>query len=162
MKLGVEVSWKNDVFPCWRRSANNAPRPNSDVWGPLPRGVRWYEAELEDADLPQLYLIGSSDLQETFGTYRVADVSPDMSGEDRYHHHVRVRCLLQALREDCVRERPIVISNPDLDQVVILDGNHRCLAHQCRGSLPGLPIYLGVATRLLEKWGAATGFRPAR
>jgi hypothetical protein len=152
MRVGVAVSWDRDVFPCWRRSANNALRPNSDVWRPLPSGTAWFEAEVEPGDISCMFLIGSSDLLETFGSYRLSDIVRVMNGDDRFNHRSRIRSLSQSIRDGCLLERPIVVSQSDFGPFVIIDGNHRCLAYYSLERLPGLQVYLGKAPDLLSAY----------
>lgn len=154
MKLGASVSWERDVFPCWQRSANNAARPNSDVWGPFPLGICWYEANVEEADIPLLYLIGSSDLCESFGSYRIADIDRAMAGDDQHNHKVRVRALSQAIRAGRSFERPVAVGNSGTGPFVLIDGNHRALAFYAEQRLQGLELYLGILPGMTHayKW----------
>jgi hypothetical protein len=152
MRIGLSVTWDCDVFPSWRRSANNAARPNSDVWRPLPAGIRWYEGELEESDVPNLFLIGSADLQETFGSYRIIDIERDMAANDGYNHRIRIRSLVEAIRAGRPLEWPILVSESAFGPFVFIDGNHRGLAYYCEGRLPGLRVYLGLAPGLLRAY----------
>ena len=150
MKITREVTWDTDVFPCWRRSANNAPRPNSDVWRPLPSGIRWFEAELEETDIDLLYLIGSADLMQTFGSYRICRITRSQEGQDEFNHRNRIRAIVAALRRDQHIERPILVGDSALGPFVIIDGNHRCLAHHVEQRVVGLKVYCGVVAGLLR------------
>jgi hypothetical protein len=148
MRIAQEVTWHADVFPCWRRSAKNAARPNSDVWGRLPPGVRWFDAELEGSDTARLYLIGSSDIRETFGSYRIGEISESQENRDRFNHWARVRAIRDALLLGQPLERPILVAESGAGPFVIIDGNHRCLAHYFEQRLVGLPAYLGMVSGL--------------
>ena len=148
MRIAQEVTWDADVFPCWRRSANNAPRPNSDIWGRLPPGVRWSDAELEGSDADRLYLIGSADLKETFGSYRICEIRGSQEIRDRFNHWVRVRAIRDALLRGQPFERPILVAESGEGPFVIIDGNHRCVARYLEQRLVGLPVYLGVMSGL--------------
>jgi hypothetical protein len=152
MKILQSVTWEGEVFPCWRRTSNNAPRPNSDVWGPLPVGVCWSEAEIEEFDLAMLYLIGSSDLQQTFGSYRIRDIDRDISGSDGYNHRVRVQAISRSIRQGRFPEPPIVVSDSPVGPFVFIDGNHRVLAYHSENRLGGLRVYLGMSPNLLTSF----------
>lgn len=117
------------------------------------------EAEVQESDLPHLFLIGSPDLQETFGAYRIADISRDMSGDDRYRHRIRVRSLARAAREGRALERPILVSDSVVGPYVFIDGNHRALALHAGGLLSGLQVYLGTARQLLRRYDWARSAR---
>ena len=152
MRVELAVSWDQHVFPCWRRSANNAPSPNSDVWRPLPSNLAWFEAQLESNDISGIFLIGSSDLEETFGSYRIVDINPSMIGDDRHNHRSRIRSLSESILNGHRHERPIIVSQSGLGPFVIIDGNHRCLAYYSLQRLPGLQVYLGMAPGLIENY----------
>lgn len=152
MRIGEPVSWDHDVLPSWRRSANNAPRPNSDVWRPLPPSISWSEAEVEGADPSRLYLLGSADFLDAFGSYRVGDVGRAMTGDDRHGHHRRVRSLAEAIRSGRPFEPPVLVAETAAGPFVIIDGNHRCLAYHALGNLPGVRVYLGLAPGLLAAY----------
>jgi hypothetical protein len=154
MKIGNPASWDRDVFPCWRRAAKNRTSPNSDVWRPLPAGVRWFEGIIETRDIPLIYLIGSPDLYETFGSYRLAEIGREMPGEDKYHHRRRIREISKGVEENRYFERPIAVAESEEGPYILLDGNHRCLGYHCEGKLENLAIYLGLVPRLIQefKW----------
>jgi len=152
MQIGCEVSWDGDVFPCWRRSAGNAPSPNSDVWGPLPPVMRWYEAKIQPEDISSLYLIGSGDLLETFGSYRLTRIGKEFDGSDKHNHQIRVRSLVGYVRSAGFLERPILVSESSNGPFVIIDGNHRSLAYYACDRLPGLDVYLGMSANLLSMY----------
>lgn len=114
--------------------------------------MQWSEARIEACDLPYLYLIGSADLRGTFGSYRVSEISWDPTGQDEYHHHDRVRGIIDSLRRGDDHEPPILVGEFGREPLVIIDGNHRCLAHHVRGTTAGLPVYFGTADNLLMEF----------
>lgn len=136
------------MFPAWQRAAQGASFPNADVWGRLPGGVCWFEATIQEPDLGLLYLVGSADLAESFGTYRLAVISKAMDGDDPDRHQARVSAIIDAVRRGESLERPILVAESGTGPFLILDGNHRCLAYFCLDQLVGKPIYLGIAPDL--------------
>ena len=151
MKIETTADWTSDVWPCWQRAAHH-PEPNSDIWQALPSGVRWVKARIEPADINGLYLIGSSDLCDTFGSYRVSEIAREMVGQDDYRHHDRVRELIRRIEAGAEFERLIVVAEDVSGPFVVLDGNHRCLAHWNCGTMPGVDIFLGMAPSLIRRF----------
>ena len=144
MKHLEPATWHDDVLPCWRRNANNAPRPNSDIWRPLPIGIAWEKAQIEARDIERLFLIGSSDFKDTFGTYRLSEIRlPFPTRTDDRHYNLPLS-MQQSLLQGKDLDMPICVSDSRDGNVIIIDGCHRCLAHLLNESMEGVEIFLGV------------------
>jgi hypothetical protein len=115
----------------------------------------WFEAEVQATDLERLYLIGSSDLREIFGSYRLSEIARTAEGNDRFNHMVRIRGLVADLRRGRTFERAILVAESGEGPFVIIDGNHRCLAYHCEQCLAGQAVYLGMATDLISRYAWA-------
>jgi hypothetical protein len=110
---------------------------------------------LEETDTNGLYLIGSSDLKQTFGSYRICQIPRSQEGKDKFNHRDRIRAILAALRRGQLFERPILVGDSAVGPFVIIDGNHRCLAHHVEQRVVGLQVYLGMAPSMLRGYGWA-------
>ncbi len=144
MQIMKATTWEDEVLPCWQRSANKAPRPNSDIWGRLPEGVEWFLAKIEDKDFTKLFLLGSSDFRVTFGTYQISRIRlPFPAGSNDRHHWQPIQ-MLEAMKSGRVFDPPICVAESLESEVVFIDGNHRMLMHLLNQSYLGLETYLGL------------------
>ena len=140
------VSWDHDVFPAWRRAANNAPQPNSDVWGKLPPNMHWSEARVEKNDIHKIYIIGSYDWIEVFGTYSLTGIaSQEFNGiTDKYKRHPKILEIEKKYAQGCSFEPIIMVSLSVEGPFVLIDGNNRAVAMQRQGILIGKAVFLGL------------------
>ena len=146
MHIGPVVDWERDVLAAWRRSANNAERPNSDVWGKLPEHVCWLSARIEESDLAKLHVIGSCDWAEVFRTYRLSDVASCITneGDDKHKHTSRIRDMGKAYAAGHRFERIAVVSFSGSGPFVVIDGCHRVVAMRRQNILVGQDVFLGL------------------
>ncbi len=148
MIIDKVVSWDDDVFAAWRKAANNAPRPNSDVWGKLPPNMNWYTAHVEKIDIPKIYIIGSYDWIEVFGTYRLTGIASQEFDDvkDKYNHRLKILEIERKYAEGCSFEPIIMVSISGKAPFVIIDGNHRAVAMERLRILIGQVVFLGLLT----------------
>ncbi len=166
MKVHQSVSWESAVFPCWERAAHPGP-PNYDVSLEVPRDVAWCEATIEEADVPAVFLLASSDIMRSFGSYRLVDIDFDLSADYRddlrgRRHQQMVLGITRAIRSGEKMERPILVADDVDGPFVVIEGNHRCIAYFYERRLAGLDVYLGRRAGLLDeyRWAwPARGFR---
>lgn len=143
MKFGRAIEWEQ-VFSSWRGPVPAEAAPNADVWGALPPGVAWFECEIETCDLARLFVIGSPDWQETFGTHALAGIATSpLLNDDRYHHRERILGIASACARGRIYSPPIITAHSGHGPFVIIDGNHRAVALQRLGLLLGQRVYLG-------------------
>jgi hypothetical protein len=152
MKLLRSVTWEDQVLPCWRRNANNAPRPNSDIWRPLPPGIDWHQAELTSVDVQSIYLLGSSDFHDTFGTYKIAEIRTPFPSTSSDRHHTLPLAMKRTLEIGGTLDSPILIAESTASNMVVIDGNHRILAHLLNNSLAGLSIFVGIQSGIHRRF----------
>lgn len=149
MHIAKSVNWEKDVLPAWRRAAGNAESPNSDVWGKLPEGVSWFLGYIERSDIQNLYVIGSGDWKEVFGTYRLLEVAADSSTEDDKYKHRQKFGKLQKLISGGEQFEPIIaVTHSEKGPFVIIDGNHRAVAYLKLGLLESQEIFIGLHHRI--------------
>lgn len=155
MRIGRTVDWEQDVFAAWRRTADNAARPNSDVWGRLPEHVCWVSAWVEEIDIPRLYVIGSSDWKEVFGTYRLSEIGAKVltSEDDRHRHSSRIIGIGAAYATGREFEPVAMVSYSGEGPFVVIDGNHRAVALYRIGLLVGREVYLGLHPLIGTRFG---------
>lgn len=163
MRITDLVSWEKDVLPAWRSAAGNAESPNSDVWGKLPEGVSWFRGSIEKLDIQKLYIIGSGDWKEIFGSFKLAEVAADTSSEnDKYNHRQKLLDLQDLISKGKRFDEPIiVVSSSKKGPFVIIDGNHRALAYLRLGLLENQPIFIGLHSNIQKefdwyKWALKT------
>lgn len=149
MHIKDSVSWEQDVFSAWRRAAHNAVRPNSDVWGKLSKDTCWFRGNIEQSDVECLYVIGSGDWKEVFGSYRIVDIVADkLPVNDKYNHCQRFREMQDAIAEGKKFEPLIVVSYSGMGPFVIIDGNHRAVAYLRLGSLVSRSVFIGLHSNI--------------
>ncbi len=159
MKLGRVVDWDDDVLPSWRKHAPDSRDANADIWQRLPDGVCWVCGDIEPPDLAQLYVVGSADWFEEFGSYRVNEIATrlraaphggvdpgcDFGAPSANRHRDRIGELRASLRKSSHAVPPLVLVCADVrGPFVIVDGNHRALALLQLDLLSGQPCYLGL------------------
>ena len=149
MRIIDSVSWDQDVLPAWRRAAGNAESPNADVWGKLPEGVSWFRGNIEKSDIQNLYVIGSGDWKEIFGSFSLVEIAADTSPEDdKYEHRQKLRKLKYKISEGEQFEPMIGVSYSENGPFVIIDGNHRAVAYLRLGLLESRPIFIGLHSNM--------------
>lgn len=155
MQFGRVVRWEQDVFAAWQRASNNASRPNSDVWGKLPDHVCWLSARVEEIDIPRLYVIGSGDWKEVFGTYRLADIAakPLTGTDDKYKHSSRIIGIGSAYSTGKHFEPIAMVSFSGEGPFVIIDGNHRGVGMHRAGLLVGREVFVGLHSAIGTEFG---------
>jgi hypothetical protein len=154
MKLGRVVDWERDVLAAWKRSANNAPRPNSDVWGKLPQGVCWLEGRIEYDDIDRLYVLGSSDWKEVFGSYRVVEIASKEFGiDDKHKHRSRICAIGDAYSIGKLFEPIAMVAFSGAGPFMVIDGNHRVVAMERRRLLVGQSVFLGLHREIGTSFG---------
>lgn len=100
MKFGKIVPWQR-VLLSWQVESRMDPRPNSDVWGKLPgegENVCWFECVIEESDRSRLYVIGSSDWKNLFGSYRAEKIATALDGPDEHQHKERIKGIAGAIK----------------------------------------------------------------
>jgi hypothetical protein len=142
MRLGRVVDWKAEVFPTWRRAANNLLHPNADIWGTLPVGVCWFRGEIEAEDPARMFVIGSDDWGDMFTTYRVDQIQLHDT-DDMYQHSSRIRRMKTSMEGGWLGEPLILVACHSEGHFVVIDGNHRAVALSQLGRLVGRPCYIG-------------------
>ena len=155
MRFGRVVSWENDVFAAWRRASNNAMRPNSDVWGKLPEHVCWLTARVEQIDIPRLYVIGSSDWKEVFGSYRLSEIAakPLTGTDDKHKHSSRIVGISSAYSAGKQFEPVVMVSFSGEGPFVVIDGNHRAVGMHRAGLLVGREVFVGLHPAIGSGYG---------
>lgn len=149
MILKQVIEWKRDVFPAWQRSAGGANNPNPDVWGVLPFGVCWFQGSIEKQDIQNIFLIGSDDWGEVFGTYKLTDVKLAASEEDdQYKHRSRIKKIQTSLADGWNAEPIILVAAHGEGRFVVIDGNHRAIAMADMDLLVGRDCYVGFHARM--------------
>lgn len=160
MKLGQVVEWEQDVFPSWRSAACNSSHTNSDIWSRLPQGVCWVSGQIELQDLAQLFVVGSQDWHEVFGSYQLQTVAEkytadlhdqkaSLGKDDEYRHHTRIGRLIESLQHDASHISPLILAAANVQgPMVLLDGNHRALALWQLKKLAGQSCFLGLHSKM--------------
>jgi hypothetical protein len=163
MKLSKVVEWEAEVLPNWRKAATNSSHSNSDIWGRLPPGVCWVKGEIEAQDITQLYVVGSQDWHDVFGSYQLQAISACYQSnlqavqqadfDDAYHHHTRIRRLFASLADqEQTTQRPLIplilVTGNCGGPMVLLDGNHRALALLQLEKLVGQSCFLGLHSKM--------------
>lgn len=148
----------------WRDSARHTGHFNRDVWGCLPQGMCWFRCRIEPGDIPQVYVIGSEDWQEEFGSYRLLDIADAGERADGYHQ-ARIRSMQQSLDKNWDAGTLTLVASAGTGPFVLIDGNHRAAALQRHGLLAGRECYLGFHHRLADDfvwYWRALGLRPGQ
>ena len=155
MRIGRVVYWERDVLAAWRRSVNNADRPDSDVWGKLPPNVCWVTARIEDVDVPKIHVIGSSDWKDIFGTYRLVDIASQAfhGTDDKHTHRSRILGIENAYATGKHFEPIAMVASSGEGPFVVIQGNHRAVAIQRLGLLVGQTVFVGLHEEISASFG---------
>ena len=166
MILGPVVDWEKTVLATWRRSASDEHYPNRDVWERLPEGVCWFEGQISADDADRVYLIGSEDWEEVFGTYHLPEVSLPKSGvEDQCRHVQRIQRMRNALAEGWAPLPLVLVATHHDGPYVVIDGNHRIVALHQLTRLAAHRCYVGFHHKLAADfvwYRRAVGTTPAK
>lgn len=149
MRIGRAVDWETDVFAAWRRSADGDESPNSDVWSTLPPGVCWFNCRIEPEDIEKIYVIGSFDWNEVFGTYGLRSIAATSCDEDdSFRHKSRINAIRNAMAVGRGFEPIILTAFSGDGPFVIIEGNHRAVAMMQLGILTGQPVFIGFHKKI--------------
>lgn len=145
MRFGQVVRWGSDVLPAWQRAAHNG-FTNPDVWGVLPDRVCWISARVETSDISKMYVIGSPDWKDVFGTYRVEAIAAQaMAGPDDQHRHKsRIIGIGSAYSEGFMFEKIAMVASSGEGPFVVINGNHRAVGSHRVDRLVGLDVFVGL------------------
>ena len=145
MHIGRTVDWETDVFAAWQRSAAGNGIPNGDVWGTLPPGVCWFNCRVEPEDIEKIYVIGSLDWKDVFGTYRLRGIAAaSFDGkDDSFRHKFRIYGIRNAMAVGRDFEPIILTAFSGDGPFVIIEGNHRAVAMTQLGILAGHSVFVG-------------------
>jgi hypothetical protein len=146
------ASWEDDVLPAWKRAAINGL--NEDVTKKLPKDTRWFTARIEEVDITNIYVIGSGDWKEEFGTYHLVDIASqsfDHSANGSYHRPL----VLQKEKEysegkSC--ELVIIVGPSEKGPFVVIDGNHRAIAMKRKEVLCGKNVFIGLHENIYDSF----------
>lgn len=137
-------------MPTWRDSAQHTGHFNRDVWGRLPDGMCWFRGCIEQQDIVQLYVIGSEDWQEEFGSYQLPKIADACLEPGNGYHQSRIRAMRQSLDEGWESGPLVLVASDGAGPFVMIDGNHRAAALQMQGELSGRECLVGFHRRLAE------------
>ena len=165
MRLVKKVEWQQDVKPIWEEAnqeflariypalslenlLESARAANSDIWDvPLVKEAVWYEAVFEEKDINGLYLIGSDNLKDAFGNFKLSKINLDLCSGS---HVEKVRSIAESIAAGVSVHRPIVVARSDNSPFVLIDGNHRSLALHSLGKLVGQRAFLGIDEKMSD------------
>lgn len=146
MRIKAMITWEM-VLHAWQKESNNCPRPNSDVWGILPgqgKDVAWFQCNLESTDQDSLFVIGSGDWKEVFGSYRASAVATSLSDvDDKHRHSSRIHGIAKRMKDGHRFYPPALVASSATGPFVAIDGNHRIIASIKAGIFDGLDVHVG-------------------
>lgn len=149
MKLGVELNWETSVHASWRLSDDSCADAGSANWGILPELTSWRLATLQETDGPNLYVNGSGDWWQVFGSYSVPVIAKNLKDEDDlFAHSSRIRDMGQAYLDGVVFQPVVLVSFALEGPYVAIDGNHRLVALYQQGLLAGTKVIVGTDDRI--------------
>lgn len=149
MRFKSVVTWDGEVHPEWARACRGNWLAGDEIWRQFPLETCWIDAEIEDDDASRIFVIGSGDWKTDFGSYRLSEVAAQQYDiDDKRKHRSRIVAMQQAIEAGLQLGRPILISSSGEGPFVIMDGNHRLVAHHRAGKLGGLPVYVGLHHRI--------------
>ena len=154
----------DEVVAHWRDVEQwRVPISRTDILDPLPDDIRWYEAEIQTADIDNLFIISSDDWRTITDSFRVNDTVEilDSGLQDKKITIInRYRaCFEKTLNS---KYRRLIIVSPSFEgNFTILEGNKRAVALSSINQLRGTPVFLGVSSDI-EHYGWARYANRAR
>lgn len=126
-----------------------------DIRSPLPNNLQWFLTEIEEKDLPKIYIISSDDwktLTQSFRFLEVVDALEKNVNDEKIIDIKAKRAIYQ--RDINGLDRKLVLVCPTTEgNFTIIEGNKRAVALQSIGKLVGTQIYLGVSSQIQNyKW----------
>ncbi|QQG43411.1 MAG: hypothetical protein HYW45_00120 [Candidatus Daviesbacteria bacterium] len=151
--------------PNFNDQAENEQRENlilniygrSPIMDHVPTAITWYEVEIEEKDLENLYLLAIWDwFIDTGRTFKLSGVSKNLSSGHGHRisnfppgaadHKIKIDEMLKVMNDN-VQDIVMISSSKD-GPFTIIDGTHRSSLLTIKGGLPGTKAYLGVASDL--------------
>lgn len=149
MHIGSTVDWETDVLAAWKKAANPEKAPNNDVWERLPEGMCWFNCLIEPSDIEKIYVIGSYDWKEVFGTYCLSGVAANScDADDRFRHKSKIMAIRNAIAVGKSVDPIILTAFSGSGPFVIIEGNHRAAAMMQLGVLAGQRVYVGFHQKI--------------
>lgn len=134
-----------------------------DIKGPLPGGLVWYEAEIEQGDIESLHIISSSDWadisQQTFLVKKIADnLKGNFTNEDSIRISKDIKNKLLYLEGGNTFDTQFVLVSDKISgPFTILEGNRRAVALLVLKMLVGTQVCLGLSTGIKQYvWSSQT------
>jgi hypothetical protein len=121
---------------------------DESVFGGMPGDVEWLWVELDVEDLLNRVFTIAWYFEETFGTRRAAELAE----LKRRTEGSLKNPILAEIRAGRFPESPILLSQPDLERMVILEGHNRIISYLVDPDMVPFPIraILGVSSRISE------------
>jgi len=166
MKILNEVS-ESDVWQHWKQVESfNDDNFRSDIRDPLPKDLKWFLAEVENADLDRLYIISSGDWSDiSDGTYRVRNVVNNLNQQSTNLNTQRIIADIRKKMEFLdgggeLDTRLIAVTNlQDLSgPFTFIEGNRRSVTFFARNAIVGCHIYIGVSSEIISYGWARKSF----
>lgn len=141
------------------------PNFRRDIREPLPDDVQWFATEIENGDLPNLFIISSSDWTDiSGGSFRVVDVAScvDLPTKNADTKRIgdNIRKKLAFLDSGGRLDTGLIAVTDSLDltgRFTLIEGNRRSVSFTLRESLVGCMIYTGVSPSISNyKWARKT------
>jgi len=109
----------------------------------FPRDATWYIAEIEKADIPQMFLISVHDLGPiSCNTWRLSVAAENYEdGFTDNDHSLRIQSLIEREHFD---PKVIVVSHDVTGPFTIIDGNHRAILLMTQNQFVGQECFLGI------------------
>ncbi len=123
------------------------------LWKELPLGTTWYEAELTDADLPQIRVFPRAQWRKiargNFALTKVVESMRRRQGENGDALVGKIATLREQLsQKDTVPGSVVLIGLSETQPMTILDGNHRFVAAVLEGRLDRLRFFCGLSPKM--------------
>jgi hypothetical protein len=150
---------QNEIWNHWKKVEkipDNDINWRCDIRDPLPTNLKWFFAEIEEKDIPKIYIISSDDWETIAPSFKLLDAvdALDRNNNNDIIENIKAKRAIYQNAIDGLDRRLILVSPTVEGNFTIIEGNKRAVALQSIKKLVGTQIYLGVSRKIEGYWWA--------
>ena len=149
---------QEEIWNHWKKIekiADDSITWREDIRNPLPNDIKWFLVEIEEKDLPKIYIISSDDWKIITKSFKLLDAVRVLNS-DLIDGKIKTIKEMKKIYEHDIDglDRKFILVSPSVGgNFTIIEGNKRSMALQSINKLIGSQMYLGVSNKIrYYKW----------
>lgn len=153
----------NEVIEHWlkvERTKEDVNPYRGNIRCKLPVKIKWFLAEIEEKNLPKIFIISFEDWRPITRTFKLIEAvnALDRNIEDetarKHVRNIKEKRMVYEQDINGIDRRFILVAPSTNGNFTIIEGNKRAVALQSIGNLVGNQIYLGISNEMVNYYWA--------